>query len=176
MALIRAVQSAFSRIAPLSLAGSWDNVGTLLDTPELETSKAQRNAVLLTIDLTAAVLDKCPPDVTVIVAYHPPIFSGLKALNSDVSLQRTLMRCIQRGISVYSPHSSLDGCVDGINDFLASGLGEGKTVRLKDKSGVQEGAGDGLLATLDESIGVEEFIKRIKAHLGLKTGLPVLVP
>lgn len=102
---------------------------------------------------------------------HPPIFRGLKALDHQIPLQSCLLRCIQQNIAVYTPHSSLDGAQNGINDFLAAGLGAGSCSRLKPTP--VEGhpdAGEGLLLTLDQSISNEELANRVKKHLGLHTG------
>lgn len=66
MALLKAVQAAFERIAPLRLAGSWDNPGVLLNVSDATPS--QNKTVLLCIDLTSEVLDTKPADTGVIVA------------------------------------------------------------------------------------------------------------
>lgn len=171
MALLKAVQTSFERIAPLALAGNWDNTGLLLSPPALP-STASKRTVLLTIDLTLDVLSAAPSDTGVIVSYHPPIFSGLKRINEDIALQKTLMLCTQKGIAVYSPHSALDGCVGGINDFLADGLGEGKKRRLVTRHvDGQDGAGEGMVLDLQEEVKVEELVERVKSHLGMKTGM-----
>ena len=64
MSLLRAVQRAFERIAPTSLAAGWDNTGVLLES--VGTAKSQRKVVLC-IDFTRAVLDALPPDTGVVV-------------------------------------------------------------------------------------------------------------
>lgn len=107
---------------------------------------------------------------------HPAIFGGLKSVSQSVPLQNNLIRCARDGISVFSPHSALDGCVGGINDWLASGLGRGRSRRLADKPGIksglrgEEGAGEGLIHELEEPVSVEEYVSRVKKHLGLETG------
>ena len=58
------------------LSAAQDNVGLLVG----DGSQRIRRA-LVTIDLTAAVLaEAAEQDVDLIVAYHPPIFSGVKHL------------------------------------------------------------------------------------------------
>ena len=66
-----------TKIAPLSLAGSWDNVGLLVEAPY---PRPGANKVLLTIDLSPAVYKEAEgiKDLGMVVCYHPPIFSGLK--------------------------------------------------------------------------------------------------
>ena len=99
------------KIAPLSLAElSWDNVGCLVEAP----FPRQSNKVTLCIDTTEEVIDECINNHTsVIVSYHPPIFSSLKRLQMSDIKQRIVLKAIGSGISIYSPHTSLDACLDG---------------------------------------------------------------
>lgn len=75
----------------------------------------QQSTVLLTIDLSAEVMDEVRknPDIGVIMAYHPPMFRALKKFTMADPLQARLLECVARGISIYSPHTSLDAAVDG---------------------------------------------------------------
>lgn len=113
-------------MAPLALADrSWDNVGVLVESPSSNGS----GVVLLTIDLTPEVMEEClRKKVEVILAYHPPIFTSFKRLTLRDTKQRLLLQAIREGMSIYSPHTSLDACEDGINDWLVSHLGETKRV------------------------------------------------
>ncbi len=48
-----------------------------------------RSRVLVTIDLTAVVLEEAAEfDADLIVAYHPPIFSGIKRFTAAPLVQR----------------------------------------------------------------------------------------
>jgi len=64
------------KFAPLTLAEtSWDNVGVLLENPKPKES----SNVLLTIDFTEKVLEEAiKKNISVVVSYHPPIFSSWK--------------------------------------------------------------------------------------------------
>lgn len=123
MSLLRAVQRAFSKIAPPSLAEAWvshrsktqcllalcdqiyphlfalqDNTGLLVESPIVRKSATN---VLLTIDLTPAVAAEALADdsnVGVIVAYHPIIFKGLKSLTCSDPLQQVILKCAAAGI------------------------------------------------------------------------------
>lgn len=105
---------------PESLADkSWDNTGLLLEAPIPSQSPRKANSVLLTIDLTKAVADEAiDDDHSVVVAYHPIIFRGLKAITLDNSQQQTLLRLASHGISVYCPHTAVDHVPDGMADWL----------------------------------------------------------
>jgi len=108
------------------------------------------------------------------VAYHPPIFKGLQSLTSANALQSSLLQCAAQGISIYSPHTSLDSVNGGVNEWLAEGVLGGKTggtiaSLVRDKmspDGVIEG-GEGRLVTFDDPIRVETLVRRIKNHLKL---------
>ncbi|GAB1525666.1 hypothetical protein RhiTH_008829 [Rhizoctonia solani] len=166
MGLVRAVVRSFERgIGPLRLAEAWDNVGLLLESPKHRSTGAIK--VMLTIDLTPAVVEEAlKNDTGVIVAYHPPIFSGLKSLTLTNPLQRSLLRCAAEGISIFSPHTALDSVRGGVNDTLAESLGSLAQSSLigEEKEG---GAGAGRLVTLSEPVSLETLCKRVKAYCGL---------
>ncbi|KAF9250009.1 hypothetical protein DTO013E5_3010 [Penicillium roqueforti] len=113
------VVSAMRKLYPEALADkSFDNTGLLLEAP-FDKSRIQKNSVLLTIDLTKAVADEAIKNQnSVIVAYHPIIFRGLKSLTLADSQQRSLLHLAQHGISVYSPHTAVDTVPGGMADWL----------------------------------------------------------
>ncbi|KAL0566725.1 hypothetical protein V5O48_015278 [Marasmius crinis-equi] len=178
--LAKAVCSAMQRIAPLRLAEKWDNVGLLLEMlmsgPESPVIRPSRGKVLLTIDLTPSVFEESTlNDVSVIVAYHPPIFKPLQSFTLSNPLQSSLLKCAARGISVYSPHTSVDSVWGGVNDWLAQGVlsGQRGTVsplvgeKLSPTSGESEGA-EGRLVTLEDAVSLNDLQGRIKTHLNLQ--------
>ncbi|KAJ4303611.1 hypothetical protein N0V90_002511 [Kalmusia sp. IMI 367209] len=116
----RAVVRAMKKLYPPALAdNSWDNTGLLLEAPFVP-SRRQSNNVLLTIDLTKAVADEAIAlNSSIIVAYHPIIFRGLKSITLANSQQQTLLRLVSHGISVYSPHTAVDAAPGGLGDWLA---------------------------------------------------------
>lgn len=76
--------------------------------------------MLLAIDLTKAVADEAIAlQSSIVVAYHPIIFRGLKSLTLANSQQQTLLRLASHGISVYSPHTAVDAAPGGLGDWLA---------------------------------------------------------
>jgi dinuclear metal center YbgI/SA1388 family protein len=109
---------------PQALAdNSWDNTGR------------QSNNVLLTIDLTKAVADEAIAlNSSIIIAYHPIIFRGLKSITLANTQQQTLLRLASHGISVYSPHTAVDSAPGGLGDWLADIVTGTKTNRNEDDS------------------------------------------
>jgi hypothetical protein len=125
---------------------------------------------------SAVVAESLSKGASVIVAYHPPVFQGLKSITLSNPLQASLLQCAAQGVSVYSPHTALDFVWGGINDWLAEGLMDGKgngEIRSLDgdfQHSNSEG-GQGRLVELNEAIGMDVLEKRIKSHLKLSQSL-----
>jgi putative NIF3 family GTP cyclohydrolase 1 type 2 len=79
---------------------------------------------------------------------------------------------VSEGVSVYSPHTALDSCVGGINDWLCKTFPPGRTAPIKPLPllGVhgQEGAGSGRIHLLDYPIQMQKLVKLVKDYLGLE--------
>ncbi|EXJ73693.1 uncharacterized protein A1O5_03455 [Cladophialophora psammophila CBS 110553] len=115
-----AVVSSMRRLYPESLADkSFDNTGLLVEAPFIPSRPRNRNSVLLTVDLTRAVADEAiENNHSVIVAYHPIIFRGLKSITTDDTQQLSMTLLLAHGISVYCPHTAVDIVPDGMADWL----------------------------------------------------------
>lgn len=171
--------STLQKLFPRELASSWDNVGLLLEPAFTRTSSTvARSRILLCIDLTSAVcqealdLDGCAH----IVSYHPIIFSGLKSLTLKDPQQRSLLRLAGAGISVYSPHTSIDAVKGGVNDMLRDAITKGLDRQAtttavepcKNPPKGHESAGLGRIVQIrDSTEAVHTFVQRVKANLGL---------
>jgi dinuclear metal center YbgI/SA1388 family protein len=158
------------QLVPLRYAEPWDNVGLLAGDPDQEIQ-----SVLLTIDLTLAVVDEAlEKGCQMVLCYHPPIFEGLKRIPTNTPVGRAL----SSGIALYSIHTAFDAVVGGVNDALAAGLGLCqveplrpffKGVSPKETSGlaqVQEATdhrvGMGRVGILNPGQDVDEFLGQIK--------------
>ena len=135
---LQEVVSVLERLAPTKAAESWDNVGLLLEPSNPRPVKR----VFVTNDLTEPVMEEVlssPGErAGLVISYHPPIFKPLKALTQQCAKERVLVRALEGGVAVYSPHTSLDNMEGGINDWLLSAVGEGEVRAL----GVQKHAAD----------------------------------
>ena len=119
--------SAFDSIAPVYLANDWDNVGLLVGAPDWPANK-----ILLTIDLTEAVLQEAiSMKANAIVSYHPPIFDPLTSVTTRTFKERVVLDAITHKIAIYTPHTSLDVASGGVNDWIVSGLGKGDVRALR---------------------------------------------
>ncbi|KAL1899210.1 hypothetical protein Sste5346_003132 [Sporothrix stenoceras] len=187
----RAVVEEMRTMYPEELADrSWDNVGLLLENSKLPTDKPGRERVLLTNDLTPDVVDEAIAyKVSVIVAYHPIIFRGLKSITLRDPQQASLLKLMQNNIAVYSPHTALDAGVDGINDWLADtvrsagrelGATDAVTTVVKsvsdrmppfykpvDAEGNKLDVGYGRRIGLNKTVPAGELIKQVVKEMGL---------
>lgn len=150
-------------IAPLELAADWDNVGLLLEPSRRARAVAR---VLLTIDLTEAVVaEAVRARADLVVAYHPPIFHGMKHLRASDPRQRAVLAAVAAGLFVYSPHTALDAAPGGLADWLA----EGVAGKAAPKSLRPCGDGEfGRVVELSEPVALAAMIQRIKRWLGLR--------
>ena len=123
------VVALLERLAPLGLSEEWDNTGLLLEPIGAAARPIER--VFLCIDLSEVVLDEAlERGADLLIAYHPPLFRGLKRLRARSSEERLLLRTLDAGLCVYSPHTALDAAVDGVNDWLARAFGAGRRTPL----------------------------------------------
>src|SRR5690242_1413516 len=92
--------AAMESIAPTRYAESWDNVGLLVGDRSAPLTK-----ILLTIDYTALVAAEGKRlGCDAVIAYHPPVFQGLKRIPGD----SVIHDAIRRGVAIYSPHTAWD--------------------------------------------------------------------
>ena len=156
--LLSDLLTILDRLAPLRYAEPWDNVGLLTGDPDAEIERA-----LCTIDLTHAVLDEAlAAGARLVIAYHPPVFEGLKRVRHGSILQRA----IRADVAVWSPHTALDVAPGGTNDVLADAAGLVDRAPLKITS-VADGVGIGRIGTLPSPRPRAEILDRIKRELHL---------
>jgi putative NIF3 family GTP cyclohydrolase 1 type 2 len=109
------VIDALEQIAPTRFAEAWDNVGLLVGDPGQDVTRA-----MLCIDYTSDVAAEAAEErCELVVAYHPPIFHGLK----QVVAGNVVFDALRRGVAIYSPHTALDVAEGGTNDMLADAIG-----------------------------------------------------
>ncbi len=111
------------RIAPPEGAEPWDRVGLHVGDPARELG----GPVLLTIDLTRRVLDEAiGMGASAIIAYHPPIWEPLHRLTDATTTERIILRAVESGIAIYSPHTAIDSARGGVTDWLCEGIAGSK--------------------------------------------------
>lgn len=158
------VLDCLHEIAPLELAAEWDNVGVVLRS---RPRPGPVKRVLLAIDLVPAVVDEAiRARAQLVVAYHPPIFQGIKRLAADGGIGTALLRAAAAGLSIYSPHTALDAAPGGLADWLAGvALGGDAPKELRP-------CGDGefgRVAALARRLPFRTLLARCKRAFGVRT-------
>ncbi len=121
MSTVQDLCTAMESLAPLQYAAKWDNVGLLVGRRDAAIAN-----VMVCIDLTGLVLQEAiDQGARAIVAYHPVIFDSRKRVTDDDPAGDLLLKLIESGIAVYSPHSALDAAPGGMADWLLAAIGEG---------------------------------------------------
>ena len=106
---------------PSALAEDWDRVGLSVGDPD-----AQVDAVVLSVDVTDAVLAEAKRvGAQLIVSHHPLLLQGVHAVRADDPKGRLLIEAIRSGIAVVSAHTNADSAADGVADALADAVGMG---------------------------------------------------
>lgn len=119
MPTVGTICASLDRFASPELAAEWDNVGLLFGN-----SATQVQRILTCLTVTAEVVDEAiESGVQLIVAHHPILFRGTKRLVASSAEGKFLWPLARAGVSIYSPHTSFDNCVGGINDIIAQRLG-----------------------------------------------------
>jgi len=118
MSALKEIIREIEAFAPLKLQEDWDNSGLQIGDPEQEI-----HAVLLTLDITEAVMDeaialKC----NLIISHHPLLFHSLKKINYQNAHERLVFKAIQNHIAVYAAHTNLDAVQGGVNTCMAQTL------------------------------------------------------
>lgn len=115
--------------AALETAMKSDNVGLLVE----PTGPHKVKRVLIANDLTEPVLDEAiTKDVQLVISYHPAIWNDLKRLTQAEWDQKKIIRCIEKRIAVFSPHTTWDSIEIGSNYWLLQPFGrENKSLYLR---------------------------------------------
>jgi len=112
-------------LKPKVNAEVWDNVGLLVGSGIHRKEDKSVSSILLCNDLTLDVVNEAiDKQVSMIIAYHPPIFVPLKSVGYNTLKESIIARCIAHDIVVYSPHTALDSVHGGINDRVSWKLGD----------------------------------------------------
>ena len=176
---LQKIIGSITKFYPAELADkAWDNTGLLIDCSTEQDSQTTKPKVLLTVDLTQDVTQEAiDQNCNVIIAYHPFIFPSFKSILPMKNPQhKSMLKLIQNGISVYSPHTAVDAAEGGVNDWLALGLTQFNAEQISDSVAIEstkaeptnEAIGYGRFVTLtDKGIKLSNLVKNIKNALKL---------
>ncbi len=163
--------------APAVLAESWDNVGLIVGH-----SSRPVQQIMTCLTLTPDVADEAiSKGADLVVSHHPLLFRPVQQLTSNSDEGELLLKLIEGGVAVYSPHTSYDSAFDGINQQLAElfGLKSVQPLReiqldedeLKDFDGdgdTDDLIGSGRWGHLAEAISLKQLLATIKQKLNVE--------
>lgn len=185
---LRTLLACLESLAPLSLAGSWDNVGVLVGhSRPSEPSSGGKYRVYLTNDISMGVLEHSltafdGSPASLILSYHPTPFQALKKFTLENPASRVVLTAAAHNVAVFSPHTSWDAAPNGLNDWLVEGIvsslggggvagGAAAVSPIKRAAGElgERGAGDGRIAALAVPTTLAAVVEGVKRHLKLDT-------
>ena len=113
--LINDIINFLEYIAPSSLQEEYDNAGLIIGHKNSECT-----GIVISLDCTEEVVkeaieNKC----NLIISHHPIIFSGLKKINGNSYVERTIILAIKNDIAIYAIHTNLDNVFEGVNGKIA---------------------------------------------------------
>lgn len=154
------IVEALERFAPTSLQEPYDNTG--LQVGDIETDI---KGIMVSLDITEAVLDEAiEHGCNMVVAHHPLLFRGLKRIAGQDFVQRVVVKAIKNDIVLYSAHTNLDKCHNGVSWKMAELLGlENVMVLVPEKDG---DVGLGCIGELKLPVGEAEALEYVKKAFG----------
>ncbi len=163
MRTVREISEFLNEFAPPALAEEWDNVGLLvghLDRP------VQQAMVALTVTPESAV-EAVDEGADLIVTHHPLPFRPLQQITSETVPGRLLLKLIEAGVAVVSPHTAFDSAAEGINQQLAEGLGLSEIRPLVASSDLSE-LGSGRWGRFSEPASLASITQRLQRFLKIE--------
>ncbi len=169
----REIAQALERVAPLSLQEEYDNSGLQVESA----TAAPVTDVLLTLDVTAAVVEEAAQlGAQMVVSHHPLLFRPLRRLTTSDYVSDTVRAAIRADITLYAAHTNLDNAPRGVNYRLAEVLGLQSVTPLValsaeqlQRSGfpaeLQSRCGSGLIGELPQALSASDFIDYVKERL-----------
>ena len=113
------VIKAIEKIAPPSLAETWDNCGLQVGDPSCQTGR-----ILVSLTPLPEVFDEAEETgADFLLFHHPLIFGGIESVNIGSYPGDLVSRAIRSGLTVYAAHTNYDAAPDGVSVALAGALG-----------------------------------------------------
>lgn len=117
--LIKDIANFLETIAPPFLQEDYDNAGLITGNVNNICTQA-----LISLDCTEAIVQEAiDKKYNLIIAHHPIIFKGLKKINGNNYVERTIIKAIKNDIAIYAIHTNLDNVIYGVNGKIAEMIG-----------------------------------------------------
>jgi len=155
--LIQEIVNELENRAPPHVAESYDNVGLLVGSPQMEATGA-----LINLDMTEeVVLEAKASGCNMVIAHHPIWFMPRKRLNGEDYVSRTIITAIKNDIALYAIHTNLDNIQTGVNQKICDRMGLEKSQFLKPKD-ADAVYGSGMIGFLPTTMEKRQFLQHVK--------------
>lgn len=123
------ILSVIEAFAAPALQEDYDNAGLITGSTDWTCT-----GVLCTLDVMPAVIEEAlQNNCNLVIAHHPIVFRGIKAVNAGNYVGQVLTAAIKNDIAVYAAHTNLDNVVPGVNGTIAQKLRLQNTTVLQPK-------------------------------------------
>ena len=154
---LQSIIDSIEQVAPREWQAEWDNSGLQAGEPNAEIA-----AVLLTVDVTEAVMQEAiDRHCDLIISHHPLLFHGLKHLTGATPQERCLWLAVTHHIAIYSAHTNMDAYVHGVSGQMAERIG---VTDYRVLAGEEHGLG--VIGSLPEPVSFESLLTTVKQVFG----------
>ena len=109
------IAKIIEKIAPISTAEDWDNVGFQIGNKNVEIDR-----IMVALEITEEVLKEAiNKNIDLIVTHHPLIFNKIASLTTDDPIQKFVIKMIKNNINLYVAHTNIDASEMGTNYYLS---------------------------------------------------------
>lgn len=117
--LVKDILKQLELLAPPIYQEEYDNSGLITGNMQQEVT-----GILISLDCIESVVDEAiRENCNLIVAHHPIVFRGLKRINGNNYIERTIIKAIKHDIALYAIHTNLDNVAGGVNFKIAEKIG-----------------------------------------------------
>ena len=110
---------SFEELWPTSTAEDWDHVGLMLGSPRREINK-----VLLSVDITSAVVEEAlETEAQLLLTHHPLLLRPVHELGELTAKGNLVSKAVRGSLAVYAAHTNADIASGGVSESFAAALG-----------------------------------------------------
>jgi dinuclear metal center YbgI/SA1388 family protein len=171
--LVEDIINVMERLAPSTLAESWDNCGLQAGSRFWPVRK-----IWVALDPLLQVIEAASHQkVDLLITHHPLMIKPITSIDVDSPLGQVIEKAITTKIAIFAAHTNLDSASEGINDMLAGLLGIQNAIPMVPAAGLKSSSNDpqtigglglGRIGCIDQAMSVEKLVQNLKATLGLE--------